>query len=808
MSRRQPHKVHAFAGKAQGPELRQFVERLIQKEHYKDALKQARVNFRQEGSPENRLLLERATYLRADELARRGLQAEAKEAATQLLEIGVTDSNILQNLVLLLPRVGLANKAAEYHARLTSPEDQARLSVKLADRAVLRPDEALASMPELRETAQRIRTALDELQAGNEPRALELLQEIPRNSPLAEWRFFVRGLAAFQRGAHDQAAANWERLDPSRSAHSIASALQRTLTTDNTANHDLSRLEAAAFGDPVLGRLQRLRAALDEPDWKLVMQLLPPLRASLTRIDVRLAQRLTECLLGPLSREVLGHSYERGERMTKEFTRAAQPLPIDPHWHRLWALLWEQTGDVPEAVSHWQQYAKDLELSNCLAPGEKRRLQALAWRRVAELYMGGYEQDDDSFGTPRIESQKDQQLAVAALAHSIEIDPTQRESHEMLMALHQQWNNPAGVAAAAQGLLAAFPDDLPTLQLLIHHHLQHDSPAAGLPFVLRARQLKPLDDSYLGDEWACRVALARHHALGKRWEAARGEMSQAAALNVNVHAPHRLLARQAALEFKAGEPERAEEYIRQAVASLKEPTIVWLHLAIEATRYKLPKADHRRFQDSLKAALKKKAASATAGQLAELMTSYVSIDIRYSGRAGHIDEVVKYLRRTTRIKYEEADLTKVCMFLEALEEEQELAAKLANRGLKLFPRNATFPLLVANAEMERGPFGANITRAKKMLNQAQKLAETPGSPQAVLLPDIKRRIALLRDFEERMPAFPFSGGGRFSPFRAMIDSLLGQQDGEDEDDDEYDDEDDFFFGAPMPRRPRKARTRK
>ena len=62
------------------------VERLIQKERFKDAVKQAKLCYKEENTPENHRLLERAYFLRARQLvqlgmpdsARRGVPASAR----------------------------------------------------------------------------------------------------------------------------------------------------------------------------------------------------------------------------------------------------------------------------------------------------------------------------------------------------------------------------------------------------------------------------------------------------------------------------------------------------------------------------------------------------------------------------------------------------------------------------------------------------------------------------------------------------------------------------------------------------------
>ena len=48
-----------------------------------------------------------------------------------------------------------------------------------------------------------------------------------RNSPFAEWKFFVRGLAAYYRHDDEAMRANWDRLAPDRFAARLAAPLRR-----------------------------------------------------------------------------------------------------------------------------------------------------------------------------------------------------------------------------------------------------------------------------------------------------------------------------------------------------------------------------------------------------------------------------------------------------------------------------------------------------------------------------------------------------------------------------------------------------
>ena len=193
------------------------------------------------------------------------MTSAAREVATSMLEFGVKDPGLMHHVILLLPQVGLGEKALALQELLQSPELKARLLERVADRAVLHPEEIPASLPELRETVGPVRLAFAALDSDNDVQALELLQPIPRSSPMADWRYFVRGLVAFRQKDLDQANANWQRLDPERAARKITLALL-SMSDRGMADgqhNTLKALELSAFGEPVLETARGV-----SPPWK------------------------------------------------------------------------------------------------------------------------------------------------------------------------------------------------------------------------------------------------------------------------------------------------------------------------------------------------------------------------------------------------------------------------------------------------------------------------------------------------------------------------------------------------------------
>jgi len=87
-------------------------------------------------------------------------------------------------------------------------------------------DESLQTLtPELAGQASVVRAAFAAICAGHAQQALETLTSIPRNSPFAAWRLFLRGLVAWQNKDLEDAQQNWSRLDRERRPGRIATTM-------------------------------------------------------------------------------------------------------------------------------------------------------------------------------------------------------------------------------------------------------------------------------------------------------------------------------------------------------------------------------------------------------------------------------------------------------------------------------------------------------------------------------------------------------------------------------------------------------
>ena len=808
--------------------LRAEVERLIEKERYKDAVKQAKLCLKEAATPENHKLLERAYFLRARQLLQQGMRSSAVEVAQHLLDFGVTGSDSLEELVRLLITLGFEKSALQIQERLGSPAQKERVTELAADQLVLHPDRNKAAAPDLARDAGHIRQALEKLQAKDEAGAMETLRGLARSSPLSEWKFFVRGLAAFYRHDEAETRANWDRLDPQRMAFLIVEKLRR-LTAEAAGSNptSLETMEKLVFGEPILSRLRQVRDLAAGQEWDKVFRLLGPLRHGLQQIDPKLGERLTVVLIGSLIKSAQDLDWPEANRLITQFTRVAQPLTLDPQWNRLWAIMWDGPhADAEGAIRYWKEYIADLESVAALTPSERILAQAIVWNHIAHLHREDLEvlldDLDESPLSPFARRRRARTKGhltnhpevvaarkeiLEALERSLELVPEHLPTFQILVNLYKDWDDAKGLEAASRRLLSVFPDDGETLQLLARHFFEKSDLVAALPYLQKARQLKPLDESLRELEWMIRVGLARNNALAGRWDEGRAEFAAADVLLPESRRDYTYLVRKAIFEYKSGQGQRSDEYVQQAQKLLVEPAPLWLALAIESIRYHMPKSTVDGYTKNWEAELKKKCRSETAGALAEQMGAFLSSGIEYSGRGKHLNQVLAYLRRTLRLKYRREDIEPVVELIKHLPDEFSLLEKLVKAGLKQHPGSALLNLQAGEVELIRGKFFGGTQTAQKYMETALKLAEASTDPKVTgLLPAIRTQLGMLGEITERFGRFGFPfGGGPFGP-----ESFDDFDDDDDEfDDDEFDDDEDHIpVPVPTPRAPKKRAARK
>jgi hypothetical protein len=269
------------------------------------------------------------------------------------------------------------------------------------------------------------------------------------------------------------------------------------------------------------------------------------------------------------------------------------------------------------------------------------------------------------------------------------------------------------------------------------------------------------------------------------------------------------LLKRAMFEMKAGKAAQADEYERQALATLVEPTPLWLVLLIESIRYRMTKATQNGYLKLWVADLKKKTRSETAGEMAALLRGFLDAGIEYTGRASHVKRVAAYLDRTKTLKYRLEDIEHVVEFLNQVDDKNTLREKLVAQGLKLHPNSVLLNYHHGLIALGYGPHSQKADRGRESLEKAIAQAEASNDPKATaLLPAIKHMLTAFNEMLRRTPAF-----GPMGPSIFDSDDEFDEDDWYDDDlddDDDYDDEDDWgsgpgFSQAPAPSAPRKKK---
>jgi tetratricopeptide (TPR) repeat protein len=435
-------------------------------------------------------------------------------------------------------------------------------------------------------------------------------------------------------------------------------------------------------------------------------------------------------------------------------------------------MLWEHPDydDVDQSERFWRQYLDDLASLPDLGPAERAIAQAMVWERIGRIHVAysqyGWECAEDEDGIRR----DDRGDAVACFREAIRLAPGLRRAHQSLADAYQTWGQDEEAAETYRRLLDQSPDDLDALKFLFRHHSDHQEPIAARDHALRAQRLKPANPEILTMAWIGRVAAARQLALEGKFDLGRAEFAAADRLGVERGEPYHLVACKAIFEYKAGDAAAGKRLADEAIGSIEEPAPALLTLLIEAIRYDLPFRLGGVMSDlewQLQRSLSRKRSGRTAGRLCRIMTEFLTGKLEYPGRAVHLEQVLGYVDRCGKVRWEAGDLRDVCLFLRAVPDElrtsprNDLLTKLVRRGLKKFPETPEFPLMAGGMELAKGSRRCNRKLARRYLELARDLAKKAGPDAAALVEMAEHSLAFLDEVGFSPPMPVGSAAGRF-----------------------------------------------
>ena len=795
-----------------------FAQRAMEKQDFKEALKNAKLCFRQDPSHEHRQILERSWLARGLQLARIGLQTEGRVAAQELLAMGVSQVDVQQGLPELLLAVGLYDQAvASGKVRGGMHEADPAVLARAADRAVADPASAPASLSGIREGAAMVRAALDSLSTGNEGAALAALGEVPRNSPFAQWKLFVRGLAAYYR--HDDKAmrANWDHLAPDRFAARLAAPLRclaapASVVGDRDEFHQAVRiLEPDIFGGPVVWYLESLQKSLLENRWREAVSSVRRWKKEFQPALPGLAQRLDRLFYDMAVRKA-------NPGWLRELTITLDPPRWDPRWNRAWAMISESDeGDIETIETFWLAYLEDLASIPDVKPGERALAQAMIWERLGRHWTDivdsendeddyeDYEEEDEDEDendddqdessaeapTPGLDwGHPARKKSIEYLNKAISLAPNLSAIYHTLAGNYVKWKQEDAAAEVYRRLLGHVPDDLNAILFLFHYHRKRDEGLAVRDYALQARRLKPASEEMLNMVVAGHFLAARIFALEGQGDKARAELAavEAAGIRQGLSA-YELKIRWAMVELKAGQAEAGLQWVDQALTESDDPADIYMALSIEAVRYELPfqfKGLSAQFMDRWLTSLKKRnsrAAGAMSRRLWAFLQEIEQFSDKHAFLNDYLERLIKYVSGATRIHWQADDLLCACRFLDkvfedpAFKEVRKPLLKLLDIGRKTFPQEPEFHLMRGMMEMESGPINCRHRLARECFEMAIETAKTSSHPRVKEIQQIaSERLRVLGGVVERRT--PTRSSRASSDFSGVPPDFMGGPSGE------------------------------
>jgi tetratricopeptide (TPR) repeat protein len=616
----------------------------------------------------------------------------------------------------------------------------------LADAAVRRgladalPDNQRAS-------CEAVLAAFRHYEVGHDEAAREALQAIGLNSPFLDWKLLLRGLMAYANGDDARALENWRRLDPARLPAQVAApfrmqldpAYRATLAARSAAAHQ-QRYEKFIGGE-LFTHLRKLQGELgrDKPltmAWKYAAAALPLLRRSCPE----LAARLARCLYHAIGQQ--GEPADLGK-----YRHLFGPPPDDPHFHRLEALISEETGHLDMANSHWAKYENWLASNPPGWPPEvAKRARAIILfhmgQNAAELHARAQEPEDDFAdlfdSLFRIQAPRRRRPATGPkpetyYLQSIDLAPDWPAPARALFYRHLAANRPSDAEQVARTLLARKPDDLPALEGLAALVQRQGRAEEALTLWKRALATNPLDRRLRVHASSAYHAAARQALIAGRAAEAEAILVEGQPI-CSVEFPVGFYPLRAVTACKLGRAAEADVARNAAFAVRGGRLAAALFFAVDSALAQLKPAAKRAADQAFNAALAAAPTPLEVNLLYAAWDSYHTAGISYRGQKAQEKKIIALVQRCLSTDAPEQDYEILCVAL-VQRRVWKLAEKVATHCERRFSRNPVFKVSLAEILHAQNPRFNQESRILRLLEEAKRLAETSGDPRHAALMD-------------------------------------------------------------------------
>ncbi|HEY7156684.1 MAG TPA: hypothetical protein VH575_22135 [Gemmataceae bacterium] len=733
-------------------ELRPRIERARQEGRFQQALDLAKQLHKHEPTPAHLDLLKEVYLGRARQLRGQGQTRDALTVLDVAARLDATTPAWLERLAEETALCGEVGRALALMEKLPDSASASRILAHVADAAVQQESAVRAALPPaLQADLDRIVLAFQQAEAGQDEAARATLQGIGLRSPFLEWKLLLRGLQAYWGNDDVRAVENWQRLTPQRVPARLAAPFRFRIdsafrgaqppATQAALQKQIDRLQ----GSTLLAHLRTLQATMADKSrlataFRQAEALLPALRQEAPRLLPRLAWCFYWAIL------------DTGPDDLLRYQRVFGKPPDDANFHRLQALAFEKGDDLAAAHMHWQQYEKEIADHPKNWPGDQvNHARALIWQRMGRNAASipaprrGQRRGFGLFGMEEAETPL-KPPAEKCLQKSLELASDLLETHEELIRLHKEAKRESKAEKAARELLKHFPEHVPTLELLGDLRRKHGDYVAALELMQQAMAGHAIDRRLRRKVSDTHLLLARSHVEGGRFDEARREFESALELS-NGADGSMILAHWAACEFKAGDAERAEELLRQALAQTPAPVGVAYLLLTEVQRLKLDRTLKTRFEQELKIGLAEPT-EAGAVFLSRILAGLHTGGVTYIGHKGHAQKALSYIHKARNLDFSEAQLEELCRNL-LDREDYPKARRFADLGERRYHENPVFPYLHALGWIR--PLGRRVQpyQVVPLLQRAKGLlhGQPPNEGRDRMLEDIDKHLRELNPFD-------------------------------------------------------------
>jgi len=688
---------------------------------FRAAIDIAKECHRREPTPEHRKLLAGLYVHRGHQLIDKDLHAEALMVLGNALTLGEGSVELLR----LVFQCGLrsrqyASAAAALH-RLRDPTERRWASCLLADEAVAGGD-AIDPLcdPSVRDDVLRTRQAFAAFENGDDAGVAAALRPIGLTSPCAGWKWLLRGLTAYVAGEGDRARVSWDRAGADGRAARLAQLLRSVLVPDGRAAPEIpGPLRArvmSRFHDPVKAMLEQIRTALDTDKPYEALDLCGKVLAAVDK-DKRdsFARRLGRAVCATIADE---------ERTARRFSRLFGLLPEDPHLIRIAALSAER-DDSEDAIELWSYYLGTLHEVKAIPSPLRDRARAMVWTRMGDLAERGAGHDGDLGGFPD-PIRSDDHDAVRCYRNSLGHYPADLATHQKLVDVLVRRGQMRQAEEQAVEILKRWPAHVESLLFLGSLCLDRDAFQKALRYFERAKRAEPFNDKTRGKMQLCYLSSAFRRSVAGNPDLARKDYEQAEALRDPRESSARLYCAWAAMEWRAGQADRAEAILGRAMAGGDDIACVYFMLVIELEHAGAPAKVLQRFEKLLDAEWRKGPTPSATATMVSLMLELDTAKAACAGREAHRRSLIAHLSHLPpKGMFAEEPLLKICAFLESAQVWKTLE-ECARDGTDRFPGNYFLLMFLGRAQLRGG--ARSLPRAtRRLLDRAGQQAMKEGN---------------------------------------------------------------------------------